>query len=277
MLDYQPIAWMEQRKSWRDYSPKEIEANKIATLEKAFGEVSPPFGNKPQFALVDFTEDPKLLLTYGFIHGAKKYIAGKIQIADMAWEDYGWALEHLVLVATGLGLNTCWVGGTFQRTTFADKLRLQKKEVIPAISPVGYAERKRSLRDQVVRTVAASQTRKMWANLYYENDFDHPLSENVGEYTAALNMVRIAPSAANNQPWRIVKMGAQFHFYMKKSALYAKFKKSDLQQMDMGIAFLHFDWSLRSVGIGGTWIKEDPHLQRVPEETKYIATWHRNP
>ncbi len=274
MLNQGPLQWMEQRKSWRDYSSQKIEKEKLEFLEKSFQEIQSPFGNKSEFQIVNFTGDLKPFLTYGFVKGVKTFIAGKVSSSPMNWEDYGWAMEHLVLLATGLGLHTCWLGGTFRRSCFAEKLNLKKNEVIPAVLAIGYGKQQRSFRDQVIRTIAASHTRKLWATLFFENDFSTPLIQTKEEYSTALNMIRLAPSAANRQPWRILKQGDSFHFYLKRSAGYDQHKKTDLQRVDMGIAFLHFDWCLKEFKIQGKWIQEPPAIA-CQSDMEYIASWKK--
>lgn len=55
------------------------------------------------------------------------------------------------------------------------------------------------------------------------NDFNTPLSkEEAGEYQAALEMLRLAPSATNAQPWAVVKEGNHFHFFVTTRIVLAK-------------------------------------------------------
>ncbi|NUM35488.1 MAG: nitroreductase [Candidatus Brocadiae bacterium] len=276
MLNQGPLQWMERRKSWRDYTSELIAPKKLEFLQKTFQEIKPPFGNQIGLEIVNFKGDIKPFLTYGFIKGANTFIAGKVSTSSpMNWEDYGWAMEHLILVATGLEIDTCWLGGTFRRTCFSKKLELKKDETIPAVVAIGCGKQQRSFRDQVIRTIAASHTRKLWATLFFENDFSTPLIQTTEEYSTALNMIRLAPSAANRQPWRILKQKDTFHFYLKRSAGYDQHKKADLQRVDMGIAFLHFDWALREFKTEGKWIQETPDVTK-PMDMEYIASWKKN-
>ena len=266
---------MQQRKSWRDYSSRPIEPDKIEILKDSFSKVSPPFGNKPTFAIVDFSGEIKSLLTYGFVKGTNVFIAGKTVPTLLSCIDYGWSLEHIILIATGLDLQTCWLGGTFRTTKFANKLRLQEKEVLPAVAALGYAKRKRSFRDQIIRKLAASHTRKMRQQLFFEQDFNTPLAYQGNEYDLALEMVRLAPSSANHQPWRIIQRQDCFDFYIKKSAQRVKLKRINLQILDLGIAMFHFDQSLKDQNILGHWKVQSEMLPKIPQDIEYVVSWER--
>jgi len=60
-------------------------------------------------------------------------------------------------------------------------------------------------------------------------------------------MVRIAPSASNKQPWRIVKIEGAWHFFLERTKGYGDgiifklLKLADIQRLDMGIAMCHFE------------------------------------
>ena len=81
--------------------------------------------------------------------------------------------------------------------------------------------------------------RKDSKELFFINDFATPLSYEEEERREALELVRLAPSATNSQPWRIVKKDNKYHFYLKHSKGYDT-EKGDIQKVDMGIALYHF-------------------------------------
>ena len=102
----------------------------------------------------------------------------------------------LILYATSLELGTCWLGGTFKRSQFAELVALKKDEFIPAVTPIGYSADKRTFIDSAMRRIAGSDNRKPWNELFFDGSFDKPLKqEEAGQYADALEMVRLAPSA----------------------------------------------------------------------------------
>ena len=77
-------------------------------------------------------------------------------------------------------------------------------------------------------------------------------------FAAVLEGVRMAPSASNKQPWRIVRRGGDWHFYLQRtkgygkgSALFAVLRLADLQRVDLGIALCHFELAARELGLDG--------------------------
>ncbi len=175
---------------------------------------------------------------------------------------------------TDLELGTCWMGGTFKRSEIGKAINVLKNEVIPGITPVGYATVKRSLRDRIIRWGAKSRSRKDWKDLFFEGDLETQLNrDTLGEYAVVLDMVRLAPSASNKQPWRIVHQGDCFHFILQRTPNYAGHMKSaDLQRVDMGIAMCHFELTARDLGLNGIWEDNRPDLE-LNENIEYCITW----
>ena len=113
-------------------------------LENYIADVASPFEVKTRFIMFD-TDDmsPQTKLgTYGVISGAKTFICGITEKVYRYEENLGYAFEKIILYATSLGLGTCWLGGTFNRANFAKAVGLKENEIIPVVTPVGYAKEK---------------------------------------------------------------------------------------------------------------------------------------
>jgi nitroreductase len=274
------IETIQTRKSCRTYSDRAIELEKLAELKHFLASNrATPLGSKVRFLLLDFNElemsELKNLTTYGVIKGARQFIVGAVGKQPRAMEDYGYCMERNILKATSMGLGTCWLGGTFKRSGFADKININEGELLPAISPVGYSRDKRSVVDKVFRFVAASDKRKSRHELFYLHDTDTFLDkEKSGRFDTPLECVRIAPSASNKQPWRIIKGRDQntFHLYLKRTPGYENIIKDvSLQNVDMGIAMCHFDLSAKELGLNGGWNVNDPQIKS--DGMEYVASW----
>ena len=274
------IEIIQTRKSCRTYSNRAIEPEKISELKHFLASnEETPFGSKVRFLLLDFNElkigELKNLTTYRIIKGARQFIVGAVIKQSKAMEDYGYCMEKNILKATSMGLGTCLLGGTFKRSGFAGKINLGESELLPVVSPVGYSSDKRSIVDRMFRFVAASDKRKPWHELFYLHDIDTCLDkENSGSFDTPLECVRIAPSASNKQPWRIIKGRGQkaFHFYLKKTPGYEKLSKEiNLQNVDMGIAICHFELSAKELGLKGDWNVNDPQIKS--DGMEYIVSW----
>ena len=272
------IELIKKRQSKRTYtknpvSPEILEQIKSILESYTLGS----FGNKVIFSIVekDFAlKNQKIKLgTYGFISGAKYFIAGEVKKNDYAFEDCGYLLEKIILHLTELNLGTCWLGGTFSRSDFAVVLHSDKDSIIPAITPFGYAALSKSLKEKTIRYTAKADTRKPWDELFFKETFSTPLTkEDALLFNMPLEMVRLAPSASNKQPWRIIKDNDTFHFYLKRTPGYNKyFKDVDLQKIDMGIAMAHFELACEELNLQGKWEVKNSKL--ISEDVEYIVSW----
>jgi nitroreductase len=184
-------------------------------------------------------------------------------------------MEKNILVATHLGLGTCWLGGTFNRSASASRINKGGDEVVPAITPVGYPSDKKSLMDRTIRFFAKSNSRKAWEELFFCGDTRSPLTRSIaGTYGLPLECVRIGPSASNRQPWRCVKERDKdiFHFYISRTPGYGGiYPDVSLQDIDMGIAMCHFGVALQEMNLKGSW----QNLQMAPSQRglEYIVSW----
>jgi nitroreductase len=122
-----------------------------------------------------------------------------------------------------LGLGTCWLGGTFNRSDYSNFWGKDKQLVVPAITPTGYPQQSKSFRDNIIRWQAKSDSRKPWNELFFDSNFNNPLSDtSAGAFRTPLEMLRKAPSASNKQPWRVVRQGNSFHLYLLENPGYDK-------------------------------------------------------
>ena len=217
---------IEERFSCRTYLPQPVEHD---TCEKLEGYVNSipvgSFGSRMRFKLVSAKENDgdelRRLGTYGFIRGATGFVIGAVEDKPYNLEDCGYMLESIVLYATDLGLGTCWLGGTFTKSSFARRMELLDGESIPAVLSMGYIANKRTIIEKVTRTSAKADRRIPWKKLFFDSDFNRPLTkEEAGEFAHVLEMVRQGPSASNRQPWRVVRGGDAWHFFLQRTPGY---------------------------------------------------------
>ena len=117
-----------------------------------------------------------------------------------------------------------------------------------------------------------------WSQIFFDGDFTKPLEEKEsGNYKDALEMVRIAPSVSNKQPWRIVfqKDKNTLHFFIQRSKSYLTAYKN-LQKIDLEIALCHFELTGNEPGIKGGWIEKQPVILNLPDLCQYVISWQEN-
>lgn len=259
-----PFTLIPGRTSRRSYTVQPLSASELEQITGLLDQCKQgPLGTSLSFRLVNKRDRhaQKLKLgTYGFIQGAQFFVAGQTAQGKQNFLDYGYVLEKLILEFTGMGLGTCWLGGTFDRSEFARAINLQPPQVIPAITPVGYATSKRGLGDRLIRAGAGSKRRKDWEEIFFRRGDLRPLHpDEAGVATRWLDMLRIGPSASNNQPWRILHEEQGLHLYLSRKPGYQKsFGQVDIQMLDMGIALCHLDLCAQADGTRLNW-HEDPH------------------
>ncbi|HVO65820.1 MAG TPA: nitroreductase family protein [Syntrophales bacterium] len=286
MLYSKPIMEViRQRFSCRTYFEKPVEEYKRQRLIEFMSSNSTgPLGTPVRLKLIAATEQDRSSLkglgTYGIIKGATGFIVGAVRNSKKNLEDYGYLMERAILYATDIGLGTCWLGGTFTRSRFAKKISAAAGETVPAVVSIGYiAEMGRF--EGKMRQFVGSQNRHPWKDLFFEKKFGVLLSpEDAGTYVTPLEMVRIGPSASNKQPWRIVKDGNTWHFYLHRTKGYGnsltfKFLRlADLQRVDMGIAMSHFELTANEIGLKGKWIVREPQVKKPDSLTEYTVSWY---
>jgi nitroreductase len=281
-----PITELIRRRiSCRTYQKEFIQQEHLELLVK-FAEENQtgPLGNQIRYKISAGVEsDSKALKglgTYGFIQDPAGFIVGAVGENAGALFDFGYQVEKIILKATEAGLGSCWLGGTFTKSRFAAMMDLQSGEDIPSVIAIGYPADQQVFVDRMTRILAGADRRLPWGKIFFDQSFQTPLlPEAAGEFGDILKMVRLAPSASNKQPWRIIKGENTWHFYLQRTRKYppTAFKLlingADLQKIDLGIAMAHFDLSAMEKRISGSWVNHDPGLDLQDDLTEYCISW----
>jgi hypothetical protein len=278
-----------QRFSCRTYFESPIdEAQRKILSEAAESTRAGPLGTAMRFRLIASTPTDTAALrglgTYGLIRGASAFIVGAAAAGERWLEDYGYAMEELVLLATDLGLGTCWLGGSFTRSSFSRAVSAADGERVPAVAAVGVMPDPDAARNGVIRRRVGGDQRLPWASLFSSERFGVPLTpEKAGSFSTPLEMVRLAPSASNKQPWRIVREGRSWHFFLQRTPGYSGglagrlLKVEDIQRVDIGIAMCHFELTARELGLQGAWVLRPPRIETTDPLLQYAVTWEPLP
>lgn len=250
------------RKSVRTYSNKKLSPTLKSQLIEYIRNLEKSYDGKFRFPLVDSDNlSDGRIGTYGVIRGARFYICGIVRKDSLDLLELGYAFEKIILFSTSLGLGTCWLGGTFNRTSFAKSAGLKDDEMFIIATPVGHIKDKKSFIESAMRKLAKSDNRKSFNELFFDKKTSKPLEkDSLGEFGLALEMVRIGPSASNKQPWIIIKDDDRYDFFLKRTPDYASSLGFDIHMLDIGIAMCHFEVSLDEQGIKGSFKKLDKNI-----------------
>lgn len=275
-MNYQTslIELIKIRKSSRTFEDRPIETSALKKMNDFLSQINKEIQIKARF-IVTISEVAKgsstKLGTYGVITGAHTFIIGIVDKDEKDVAAFGYMFEKIILFATDLGLQTCWLGGTFNKGNFTKNTELGDNEIIPIVSPLGYRKEKKKLLESAMRSLAGSDQRKPWNELFFNKDSSTSLSESVaGGYALALEMLRLSPSASNKQPWRVIMTHNRFDFYLARTAGYQRMG-FDLQKNDIGIAMCHFELSAIELGLKGRW-KVYGNID-TSAEWEYVTTW----
>ena len=226
-----------------------------------------PFGIPVEFRFLDAKEHG---LVCPVVTGTELYIGGKVAKVPCACAAFGYSFEQLVLRAQDLGLGTVWLGGTMNRAAYEKAMELGENEMMPCASPLGYPAQRMSVREAMMRKAIKADERLPFESLFFDGDATTPLSRKIaGNSAVPLEMVRLAPSAVNKQPWRVIVKDGMAHFYCKRSKGFGS-GDLDMQMIDMGIALCHFALAAKECGLDLEFTQNDPGLA---EDMAYVASY----
>lgn len=267
---------IKKRVSTRTYDSKNLSKNDKEKLMNEISQLTNPFGENVRIHLIekDTLSNGEKLGTYGVIKGANTFLGVTIDKSEFGLIAAGYQFENLVLIATDMGLATVWLAATFSRAQFEKAMDIQKDELFPAISPIGYATAKKSMTESLMRKTMKSDKRKSWDEIFFENSFKNPLSRKAAnEYASPLEMIRLAPSATNAQPWRVVKKQGAYHFFETHKGNAGDDEKM-IKKVDLGIALSHFHQTALEHGLAGHFEKREDIGIDIPDHTNYIISWN---
>lgn len=203
------------RHSVRQYSDRPIPEDVRAELERIIAERNREDGiSHVQIFYGDPACFDSFIAHYGKFDGVQNYIAMVANKQEGAMERLGYIGEELVLTAQKMGLNTCWVAGTFNRK--ACKAKLGPNQKLYAVIAIGYGMT-RGKASKSKDFDAVSKTSRQEAADWYVRGVE-----------AAL----LAPTAMNQQKFvfeqtgETARLSTKFGFYTK---------------LDKGIVRYHFE------------------------------------
>jgi len=206
----------------------------------------------PRVALVSGVERTRHILTYmigsyGLVQNPPHLLVGVLsEESDVARLDLGYVLEQVVLEATRLGLGTCWVTGSYDAERAGDTVGLAPGEVAAAVCALGYPAEGGwgRFHSRTVRWLAGGHRRKPLVEIVFSRRWGEPWSPGDADPTlvAVLEHARLAPSAANRQPWRFVVQSNHVALALVRPA-----------PIDGGIVMAHLALASAALGRSGRW------------------------
>lgn len=236
---------VNERTSRRTYLNTEIPPLAIEKILNAIWECNKSGNLNIQLVLDNADGIGSIRKTYGIITGAKNYIAliGEKE-NNKVDEMLGYYGESLVLLATELGLGTCWVGGTFDKDVC--NCKISENEELKCIIVFGNVAIKNSVKELLLRKTIKRKSKEI-------KDMIVSIETPPNWVVEGMKCVVKAPSTKNRQPVK---------FYYSGGAVSAKIQeKNTFTYIDLGIAKLHFKIGAKQgnwdFGNGGIFEYED--------------------
>lgn len=210
------IQAMKERHSVRKYQDRPIEGETLAALQAAIDKCNQESGLNMQLILNDTEPFGGIVGKLGGLANVKNYVA-LVGPEDAAFgEKCGYYGEQVVLVAQQLGLNTCWMAGSYNKKKAKAVVKPGEKQTL--VISVGYGENpgKPHKNKPMEKLCTVAGDMPEW-------------------FRAGMEAALMAPTGANMQ---------KFHFELKDGN---KVEATGKSQVDFGIVKYHF-----ALGAGDT-------------------------
>jgi nitroreductase len=239
---------IEKRRSRRRFDPNlPIAPETLAALDKICNQFA-PFPNARSRLVTESAETvfKGIIGSYGKIRDVSAFIAfiGNMD-GPFVQEEVGYTGEGIILEATALGLDTCWVGGFFRPEIASSLVKASSNERVLAVTPVGYAREFKSWEEKSMIHFARSHSRLPLSKLAR----GLPREKWPDWVNICLEAARLAPSAANRQPWGFDVQENSITVFVRTSGPESNVSK----RLDCGIAMLHLEVAAADFGCMGEW------------------------
>lgn len=257
------IEIIKERRSVRSFNGEALSGGASEVLRDAIERSWSPFGGSVTIRLKGFDiKGGYTPSTYGMIRGAVDFFLVGMGGDEASALTAGFRFEQVVLAARVLGLGTCWIAATFKGTDFDRGETWCEGERLRVVCPVGVPA-KQSVMERITRLSLGSKNRKPFAKMFFDGDFNHPLSDD-SRFGMPLEMLRLAPSSTNSQPWRALVAGDVVHFYYKPKSVWSV--------LDCGIGMCHFYEAEKYGAYDGTFFKATDTVV-PPDDWKYLYSY----
>ena len=204
---------IKERHSVRSYLDKKIENEKVNKLNELINSINKKEGLNIQLIINDPEVFDKYLLHYGRLKNCHNYVALIGKKNDLLDEKIGYNGEKIVLLAQELGLNTCWVGGTYKKN--AVNAKIESGEKLVCIIAIGYGETSgKPRKSKKIDNVTKSLNYPEW-------------------FKKGVEYALLAPTAINQQRFKFE--------YLGDNSVKAISGIGPMTKIDLGIVKYHFE------------------------------------
>ncbi|MGI6115906.1 MULTISPECIES: nitroreductase family protein [unclassified Clostridium] len=239
-----------RRHSRRAFADKPLSARAEQVLKGEIARINKKSGLHIQYLAQGSRFFNRLAGGYGMFKNVQAVIA-LVGPPDTPRIAMGYCGEELVLAATVLGVDSCWVGATYHKKDVKDCVKLAPGEALCAVIALGYAGPKRSLTERLMLKFAHRKPKKL-PKLFNE------VQGTPKSFMRGMEAVGRMPSALNRKA---------VYFTFERGHVAAALTGGDKSGgLDLGIAMLHFELG---AGLAGRWEKQGERYLFYPELNNY--------
>lgn len=223
------IEAIKARHSVRSYTTQEIDSSQVAVLEQAIAESNEQSGLSIQACWNDEQAFSSMIARFGRFKNVRNYIALLGPEGSEAEEKCGYYGQKLVLLLQTLGLNSCWVGASYNKRKAA--ITIEKGQKLHLVISFGYGL------DQG-RPSSIKPLEDFYKN---ESGADLP-----AWFVAAMEAAVLAPTAMNQR---------KFLMTLKPNEVKAEALRGSYTVVDLGIVKCNFEIGAAAAGadVGRDW------------------------
>jgi nitroreductase len=192
--------------------------------------------------------------------------------------DLGFRMEQIAVQMVQMGISMCFIGCLGRETDIRIRFRLLRDARIAAFLIFGYPALTVSDRtiNAVLRRRQHSNTKLATDRIFYNETFEYPQAP--PEYLVnIIEAGRLAPSANNAQPWRLLRHNQHLYLFIRKeNPRYGnKIPHQEYRFFDAGTCMGNMMLAMKALDIKGQWVlleEDDPAIPEYPHSLRPIAT-----
>ncbi|MBL4930749.1 nitroreductase family protein [Clostridium paridis] len=222
-----------KRKSIRKYVPYNISQSDFGDVENLVNNVQSLY-SEIQMKITLIKEGIKIqeiskgiIGSYGKIE-APHYMVITSEEKEGYLENIGYTLEQIVLELADRGIGTCYIGGSIKKELLKDIMEIPSNQKPIIVVAFGYPANEPELEIKELENFKRKALEDIIIGNYEE------------KFREIFNLVRVAPSAINLQPWRLYVNENSIDLYANKGNILTK-GLSHFSELDSGIALKHLE------------------------------------
>lgn len=209
---------------------------------------------------------------FGIVFDAPHYIVSISEKKEGFLENLGYRMEQMMLKAQEENIGTCWTEVFHYHDKIKEILDIyDDSKLILAVTPIGYE--KENFTDKMIKQVEnQGASRKSIDELMWGVGWNKEHTRKWAErYKRIIDKARLAPSWANQQPWRFILYQEHLVLCIKKESVGGHLS-INMNRIDGGIIMLYFQLIAAHEGVRGVWKKvSSTEMMHISIADKYEA------